>query len=138
MDNGAQYLQVGEIKGERPVARVILANPDPEAGAEPLEIDAVLDTGSDISCLLDVQVAALGLLPTSFLPNVITAGGTAKLPKYIVEIEFSPSSKKTIFMLGIQGPYPLIGRDLLDSWSICFDGPRQAWTIPCCENAAPN
>jgi predicted aspartyl protease len=124
------YQRLGESNRHRPVARIVVTNPDPNADTEPLEIDAVLDTGADLTCLLETHVAALGLSPIAPPVGVTTAGGRARLQKYAANIEFPVGTTKTVVVLAISGPYPALGRNVLNDFSVCFDGPNQTWHIP--------
>ena len=123
------YKEIGEVGGKRPVVSLVVTNPDARAGGS-VEIEAVLDTAADQTCLLESDVRRLGLGSTAF-KKMRTPTGVVDVVQYVAEVAFPPDKSRTIRVLGIPGPFSVVGRDLLDDRAICFNGPGERWRIPC-------
>src|SRR5262249_39246278 len=105
-------------------------------------VDALLDTGSDTTCIDPSLVQALGLPVAGFsLGNVPAAGGLTHIMQYQVGLVIlHPSGQASqnftnnnllvaevpLNQLGYQA---LIGRDLLDRCKFVYDGPAKQFSL---------
>ena len=128
------YLPISEDGLPAPVAQVSLSNPDPASGkAESLTVDALLDAGSDYCMISETIVNHLGLTPIYEDPDarVQTGGGLRRgIQVFAIEVGF-PAGRHlhVVEALATDVPYVVIGRNLLDEFKICFDGPNQCWSV---------
>ena len=88
-----------------------------------LEKTALLDTGSDISCIPKKIAQELNLTSTTtdYLEGV--SGSVEETPIYTLNIEFNDKSfiEYELFEFA-EEDYLLIGRDIMNDFHICFDG----------------
>jgi class 3 adenylate cyclase/predicted aspartyl protease len=102
-----------------------------QVGLEPkraLRAVALVDTGAAVTVINPQIALACGLRPVGEVV-ISTPGGVSKVREYAGAIRF-PGSKLSgfdpvRFVAGpLQGPYAcLLGRDVLDSWRLTYDGP---------------
>lgn len=133
-----EYRLLTEDGLAQPAVRVTVSNPDEKAGRDPLPVDSLLDTGADYCVVNDALVGALRLRPIHRQRRVQTANEIVRDVKvYTIEVDFPPGETHQAEALCLDVPYFVVGRNLLDRTSICFDGPNQEWHQPCSASAEP-
>ena len=88
-----------------------------------LEKTALLDTGSEISCIPKKIAQELDLQSTTSKDLAGVSGSVEETPIYTLNIEFNDKSfiEYELFEFADED-YLLIGRDILNEFHICFDG----------------
>jgi hypothetical protein len=108
----------------------------------PVEVQALLDTGAEVSCIDGSVVRTLGLAPDSFtLANLPAGGGLTHGFQYRADLTLvHPSGDQMSDLtladllvvelpLGPLGYQSLIGRDVLDRIRLLYDGPRRRFRL---------
>jgi predicted aspartyl protease len=97
--------------------------PPSGVSADPITLNVLADTGADSTCLPLNIFSALNLLPNGTI-RVAGATGPAQCNLYSVDIEFHnqlfPSCTIVELPLGFQ---PLLGRDIMKTFRLEFNGP---------------
>ena len=84
---------------------------------------ALLDTGSDVSCIPLKIAKELGMNPSSYEPLEGVSGKISELPIYDLNIIFNGKTYSNHIIYGFADEdYLLIGRDIMNEFHICFDG----------------
>lgn len=107
----------------------------------PVPIRALLDTGASCTCLDPSVFAALGLTPTgSVNVNTPSTGATPHVAdQYDISLAVSASSGPPLLLLTVpaiacellasQGFHALIGRDILESCILIYNGQTKSFTL---------
>lgn len=108
-----------------PVAYVTLRNP--ATGASLSDVPMLIDTGADVTMLPREYVERLGIEAKKNAYEVQGFDGEPKLVN-VVQLEMIFLERKfTGQFLLIDQPIGILGRNILNSLSILFDGPRSHW-----------
>lgn len=120
----------GQFNPPAPFAHVILRNPD--TGATYPDVPMLLDSGADIS-----------LIPQAIIPNLqltivpdrryelIGFDGSTRLAQAVrAELVFCNRTYRGQFLL-IDQDWGILGRNILNTLSLLFDGPRLLWIEHC-------
>jgi hypothetical protein len=98
---------------------------DPHTGSEIVDFPAQLDTAADRSVLPSSVIETLDLGADSQLYFQGFGSEIIELPIYLVGIGIHDLPPiLTHAVLGENEPYVLLGRDILNSYRITFDGPQ--------------
>jgi predicted aspartyl protease len=110
-----------------PVAYVTLRHP--VTGASVSNIPMLLDTGADVSLLPRESVEQLGVEPVEDVAYEIQGfDGEAKSAQMVqLELVFLKRKFSGQFLL-IDQPLGILGRNILNTVSILFDGPTGKWS----------
>lgn len=110
-----------------PVAYVTLRNP--VTGVSLPEVPMLIDTGADATLLPQEYVEQLGIdADENTLYEVQGFDGEIKFAKMVkLELYFLERKFAGQFLL-IDQPMGILGRNILNSISILFDGPRNKWS----------
>ena len=108
----------------------------------PIVVDALIDSGSDLSCVDPAAIRPLDLVQSGLLPtNSPGLIGLALSSQYSVSFTIlDPTSlgPKSLHLadwtiteldLSLLGPQALIGRDLLSRCIFNYDGPANTFTL---------
>jgi predicted aspartyl protease len=111
-----------------PVAYVILRNP--ATGVLLSDVPMLMDTGADATLLPLESVEQLGLeVDENILFEVQGFDGETKFVKTVkLELVFLKKKFAGQFLL-IDQPIGILGRNILNSLTIVFDGPRGKWEV---------
>ena len=112
-----------------PPAPVIEVEVTSRPGDEAHRVLMQLDSGSDISCV--PKGVCDKLVATRFgRVNVRGYSGSFREAKtYFFNVGFARQMFSHVEMLPIEGTIGLIGRDVLNEISVCFDGRQLLWYI---------
>lgn len=95
------------------------------------EADAIVDTGAVMTCIPQRVVDELGadtlIYYNKFVRGAI--GPKSRRKTYIVHLQIAKCSFQNIEVIAFDKEYALIGRDILNGYSITFDGPQGVWRI---------
>ena len=86
----------------------------------------LLDTGADVSLLPRSQFAALASPGDKQYELEAFDGTRSAAPAVTVELQFQGKSFRGQFLL-IDGWHGILGRNVLNSVSLMFDGPSREW-----------
>jgi hypothetical protein len=111
-----------------PLALVILRNP--ENGAVQRDVPMLLDTGADVSLLPLAPVLRMGVVPAEDERFELTGfDGTTSLASLArVELIFLKRLFRAPFPL-IEEDYGILGRNILNTLPLLFDGPKLIWDV---------
>jgi hypothetical protein len=126
--NMIRYRYVDSVKPPAPFVSVSIRGlgNDVQLDGQP----AIVDPAADRTVLPGSTVRTLGLVEDGRLRFQGFASEIVELPVFLVEIrlhDFPPLLIRAV--LGEHEPYALLGRDLLNSYRIVLDGPRQLLEI---------
>ncbi len=108
-----------------PVAYVILRNP--ASGALLPDVPMLIDTGADTTLLPVDAIGRIGIEPDEEVFEVQGFDGEIKLVKLVkLELLFLDKKFAGEFLL-VDRPIGILGRNILNSIRLVFDGPRQIW-----------
>ncbi len=86
---------------------------------------ALLDTGSTMSSLPATVLSELELEAVATVPVEDAAGFVRDVDAYDVFFTVPEHFSAPLRVLSTEADEPLIGRDVMDSWRITFDGPKK-------------
>ena len=109
-----------------PVTRVTLRNPDTDSTIS--DVPMLLDTGADVSLIPRESVNGLNLSASEEkLYELVSFDGTTSLaPVVKIELVFCNRTFKGQFLV-IDQELGILGRNVLNSVSLVFDGPNFKW-----------
>lgn len=111
-----------------PYVLVIVSNPDGSAVTPP--VPAKVDTGADRTILPTPLAAQLGLPVREWLIFAGLAGQQVELPVYAVQLVIRDLEPILVEVAASDGePHVLLGRDVLNRYTIVLDGPNQRLEI---------
>lgn len=110
-----------------PVALVAVRSID--GGAVASDVPLLIDTGADATLLPRSMVLSLGLTPDPTLRIELAGFDGTRTTADTVEVDvlFLNKAFRGRYLL-IDGGRGILGRDVLNSLRLAFDGPRQEWT----------
>jgi predicted aspartyl protease len=82
----------------------------------------LLDTGAERTYVPKILLAELQLKPVGVAELTLGISGNAHFCPYIVTIIIENYRFENIVVFGWERPTALVGRDILDSLHVCFDG----------------
>lgn len=95
----------------------------------PISLKALFDTGCTVTSIDKTIVSSLGLKVRGYTP-ICTANGTTTASKHVVSLNFPGTNLAGKLAHAVQAVnlagqqfHMLIGRDLMASWSITYNGP---------------
>ena len=98
------------------------------SGSSTRTIEAIIDSGADMTCIPNVVANDLNLQQISVKPATGFTGTVASVPVYRVDLSFEGMSFPNWAVLGY-GNMVLIGRDILNRLITHLDGPAQDFTL---------
>jgi hypothetical protein len=109
-----------------PVAHVTLRHP--ATGASIPDVPMLLDTGADVTLLPRETIEQFGVKPIEDKAYEVEGfDGSTKLAEVVqLELVFLGRKFKGQFLL-IDQPIGILGRNILNSVALLFDGPRETW-----------
>lgn len=110
-----------------PVARVTIRSPD--SGAIVSEVSMLLDSGADVSLLPREPLAGILESVESFPKYELEAfdGAKSSAPAVQLELQFLGKKFRGQFLI-VEGEYGILGRNILNSLAILFNGPNLTWS----------
>ncbi len=113
-----------------PLAYVTLRNPD--TGAVSSDVPMLLDSGADISLIPQAIIPQLQLTiaPERQYELIGFDGSTSFAQAVRAELMFCKRTYRGLFLL-IDQDWGILGRNILNTLSLLFDGPRLLWTEHC-------
>jgi len=127
----------GELQEDGPCIRISISNPSLEreegraVGFEfpdPLEINALIDTGAAVT-IINPQVAATCKLRQTGFAHIVAADNEGRYPEHAASIRFPGTDLKgvdpirVVALRLVRRPFScLIGRDILRKWVVTYDG----------------
>ena len=115
-----------EFEPPAPLAQVTLRNPD--TGTISSDVPMLLDTGADVSLIPHTSLVTLGLTASQDrLYELISFDGSISYaPVVQIELLFCNRTFRGQFLVIDQG-FGILGRNVLNSLELIFDGPNLAW-----------
>jgi hypothetical protein len=109
-----------------PLAQVILRNPD--TGAAWSDVPMLLDSGADITLIPQTATSTLGVavVPDMRYELIGFDGNTSFASVVRLELVFCHRAFRGQFLL-IDQAWGILGRNILNTVSLLFDGPRLEW-----------
>jgi hypothetical protein len=98
----------------------------------PIEVDALIDTGASHSVLQDNLLEPLGVLPVGLVLLNTTIDESVRCYEFFLQAELGPLRFAAVFL---GAPLPashfqaIIGRDVLDNFTMLYDGPNKRFTL---------
>jgi hypothetical protein len=113
-----------------PAPFVHVAVRPPYEGPAEVEVPAQIDTAADLSVIPGRLVEELQLVPLDAVSALGFGGHLLMLPTFLVELRIRQLAPVTVRVLASQDePYALLGRDVLNRFTILLDGPNLALEI---------
>lgn len=123
-----------DYDGERfdpaaPVAEVTLRNPDSKQ--ELRSVRMLIDTGADVTLIPRRSIEKIGSTPVAGVNCRLTSfdGTQSAVPAADVAMVFLGKVFQGRFLL-IDSDVSFLGRDILNDFTLVFDGPRLHWSDP--------
>ena len=97
----------------------------PHGGTAGITVPAQIDTAADLSVIPGWLVEELELVPLDSVAALGFGGHLLMLPTYLVELQVRELNPVTVKALASPDePYALLGRDVLNEFTILLDGPN--------------
>ena len=121
-----QYLYGNTQRGTTPGPEVDITLSSPRDPSKATHVVAILDTGADMSAFPERALLALGQLARSSR-KIRDTSTTVRRATIFANVIFGewPLTDQEFAVLPV--PYAIIGRDILNAYSLTFHGPLQAW-----------
>ena len=111
-----------------PAPVVLITIRRPNGTEQQLRVNALLDTGAEISLLPPALVTALGAVPAGEC-SIQAVGGAPVGPIFTYFVEFDLEGASELVEVAAWGDEVIVGRNWLNSFYIALDGPQQTITI---------
>jgi predicted aspartyl protease len=112
-----------------PVVPVTFSVPGETTPPRTLELMALCDTGADITCVPTRLVADLGLFEVDEIEVSGYEGEPDLKSVYAVQLQIGGGPAQIAMVIGGGSDGALLGRDVLNSFRIEFDGPKAELTF---------
>jgi len=113
-----------------PAPYVLVTITRPDGASVAADLPAKVDSGADRTVIPEALVERLKLEPIEQREFEGLGGNRITLSLYEVSITIRGCAAVSIIAAGSPGePYPLLGRDLLNSFHLTLDGPNQKLVI---------
>jgi len=97
----------------------------PYEGPAGVEVPAQIDTAADLSVIPGRLIEELQLVPLDSVSALGFGGHLLTLPTFLVELQIRELDPVTVKVLASHDePYALLGRDVLNRFTILLDGPN--------------
>ena len=112
-----------------PPAPFVTIQVSASATSQPINVRALLDTGTDYTAVPNYAVEYLRLeqVDSDFTLGVIGPGSYEPLFRTFILVENYPAHE--VIANSFDLPYAILGRDVLNQYHITLDGPNQTQTI---------
>jgi predicted aspartyl protease len=94
-----------------------------------LELDAMIDSGSDLAGVPSSVAEALNLPPVRLQTATGFDGRPTPVPIFRVDLEISAVEFLRVEAIAVGRPYALIGRNVLNRLLVELDGPREQLAV---------
>lgn len=123
-----RYSYSRQVNPPAPFVHVKLARPTDKTDG--LEIPTQVDTAADLSVIPIRYVEKLELVPLDYVSALGFGGHLLTLPTYLVVLQIRGLDAMTIKVLSSpDGPFALLGREVLNHYAILLDGPSLALEV---------
>ncbi len=109
-----------------PMLRVGISAPQ---GQGVIQLQALIDTGSDISILPESVIEGLGIIRAGTVELEGYDGETTEATAFIVRVSLLTGRQWSVAVVAWSQSHGLIGRNLLNHWRLTLDGPKGIVTI---------
>jgi hypothetical protein len=97
----------------------------PHEGPAGVVVPAQIDPAADLSVIPGRLVEELQLVPLDFVSVLGFGGNSSTLPTFLVELQIRDLGPVTAKVLASHDePYVLLGRDVLNRFTVVLDGPN--------------
>ncbi|MDJ0717309.1 MAG: retroviral-like aspartic protease family protein [Prochloraceae cyanobacterium] len=120
-----------EKEPTRPECQLYIINPN---SGHIFEVNAIADTGCDMTMIPDMITKQLGNLIESIVRYKGVNGVITETRTYLVNIRVDGYDFNRVEVVGIRKEYALIGRDILNRNKASFDANRNCWRLDCSGN----
>ncbi len=104
---------------------------NPSDNSKNREVKAIFDTGAVMTCLPEKEIEKLGGLNYSSINVRGVNDITLERKTYFVNIQLGDNMFSNIEVVAIPKSYGVIGRDILNSFKVVFDGIDKEWIYAC-------
>ncbi len=94
------------------------------AEKRPVKVNAIIDTGAQISCIPEKILKGMGIKDYSY-EAVRFFSGKQEIKSYFINLSFGNINIQNTKVLAIDSDYGLLGRDILNQMAIFIDGPNK-------------
>jgi predicted aspartyl protease len=120
-----RYVYNQQVSPPAPFVHLSVRPPDLEGPG--IIVPAQLDTAADMSVIPGRLVEQLELVPLDSISALGFGGELMTLPTFLVELQVRDLTPVTVKVLASdEEPYALLGRDVLNRFTILLDGPNLA------------
>ncbi|MBA2750474.1 MAG: retroviral-like aspartic protease family protein [Tatlockia sp.] len=122
----------------RPECSISVSNPSELSRSR--NINAIVDSGADMTCIPESVIQALGSLIQGEIGLRDVNGNVAARYIYVVELNIFSNITRRVEVLSIPKDNALIGRDILNEYKIVLDAPSTIWRLNCreiCKSTSP-
>lgn len=118
-----RYVYNQQVTPPAPFVHISVRAPHEASAA--VVVPAQIDTAADLSVIPGRLVEELQLLPLDSVPTLGFGGHLVTLPTYLVTLQVREMEPVTVKVLASHDePYGLLGRDVLNRFTILLDGPN--------------
>jgi predicted aspartyl protease len=96
---------------------------------ERLTLPALVDTGADLSTLPSDAIQRLQLVPLDEIPVASYRGETVLAATYLTRMHMGSWTIDTVEIIAGGEEYAILGRDVLNQFSLVLDGPHSVLEI---------
>lgn len=123
------YKYKAEGKDSPPIPKIKINIQSPKNPKMCKSISAVIDTGADQTCVPTHVIDQIGNLDYSYIKVRGAIGKTEKMKKCIIDLSLSTCEYKDHEVIEINREYAIIGRDILNDYTLVLDGPNNKWSV---------
>lgn len=94
-------------------------------------VDAIVDTGAVMTCVPEKLIKRIGGDRLGYSVRQISSVGAKRHPckTYFINLKVAKCEFRNIEVVAVDREYAILGRDILNQYSVTFDGPSLRWEV---------
>lgn len=109
-----------------PVLPVFISSP---SGSSQFQVEAMVDTGTEITVIPSAAARTLSLQPAYVVRARVFGGRPREAAVFAASVSLESGARQMVGVLVWDEWFALLGRDIINHWSLTLDGPGLSLTV---------